>query len=436
MKKILQKVLEKILKKLASLTLKRYKPGVIGITGNVGKTSAKEALRTILSKDRNIRAPSKNFNNEIGLPLTILGDWAETGGLFFWLKVIAASLIQLAVKNPRYPEILILEYGVDAPGDMKKLLDIIRPHIGIITAIGDYPVHVEFFPGREGIVREKTKLVNSLPSTGFAVLNMDDQTVFNMKNSTRARIITYGFSDAADIKISAFDSYLENNRAITSFKLHYNGSFVPIKLENVLGKSQAYACAAAAAAAIAFGTHLIKISENLQTYSAPAGRLKVIPGLKNTLIIDDTYNSAPLAMLEALDILKKLQSKRKIAVLGDMLELGKTTVTAHETVGKITAKTIKILFTVGRKAKIISESGVKAGLAKKNILSFQNLSEAALKLQEIIEPGDLILIKGSQGVRMEKIVKEIMLEPDKAGELLVRQNKRWLEKPGLYDNRP
>lgn len=433
MKKYFLKLLAWKLKKLAKLTLKRYKPGIIGITGSVGKTSTKEVLKIILSKERRIRAPSKNFNNELGLPLTVLGNWQEIGGFGFWAKVILISLFHLIIKDKNYPEILILEYGIDAPGDMKKLLEIVRPNIGVITAIGEIPVHIEFFSGKESLIREKTRLINGLPATGFVVLNSDDKSVINMKKQTRAHVITFGFADSADVRISNFDCYLNGKIPVTFFKLNYGGSFVPVKFENILGKSQAYAIASAAAVAVAFGINLIKVVENSFGYFSPPGRLKILPGVKDSLILDDTYNSSPLATKEALEVLKKLKSQRKIAVLGDMLELGSYTVEAHEEIGRVAAKSTKILFTIGNRAKFIAESAILAGLPKKSVFIFNKITDVSKALQEIIQPGDLILVKGSQSVRLEKTVKEIMDEPDKAAKILVRQSERWLQKPGLYD---
>ncbi len=433
MKKFFTKKLEAVLKKLAIFTLARYKPGVIGITGNVGKTSAKEAVKKVFESDRRVRAPSKNFNNEIGLPLTILGDWAETGGASFWLKVIFSSLFRLIIKSKTYPELLILEYGVDAPNDMKKLLEIVKPNIGVMTQIGDIPVHLEFFSSRESLIREKGRLISALPATGFAVLNIDDKDIYEMRNNTRARVITYGFSEAADIKISNLNFFINNHLATTTFKLNFGGSFVPVKLEKSLGKAQVYAVSAAAATAVAFGMNIVKIAENLSPHAPPPGRLNVLKGIKNSTIIDDTYNASPLSMKEALETLKKLKSRRRIAVLGDMLELGSKTILAHESIGAITVNSAKILITVGKKAKIIAETALKNGLSKKNCLSFDKTNDALEFLKGFIEPDDLILVKASQSVRLEKIVNGIMAEPAKADHLLVRQNDRWQKKPGLYD---
>lgn len=433
MKKKLIFILQRVLKLFAVLTLKRYNPGIIGVTGNVGKTSAKEVIGMVLGEGRRVRASSKNFNNEIGLPLSILGCWEKTGGLFFWVRVFLASLVQLFVTNRSYPEVLVLEYGVDRVGDMKYLLEIARPHIGVFTAMGEVPVHIEFFADVEGIVREKSKLLSQLPTTGFAILNADDRHVLSVKQLTRANVITFGFSEKADMRISNFSNYLDGENAGVSFKLTYGGSFVPVRIDGVFGRAPAYASAIAAVLGLVFGMNLVKISDALSRYKTPNGRQKALQGVKRSLIIDDTYNASPLAMREALAAIKNLKAKRKIAVLGDMLELGKYTLQAHEIIGSIVVDSVDILFTVGLRGKIIAEAAEKAGLSRKRIFCFMNIHEAGMQLQQKIQSGDLILVKGSQGVRMEKIVNEIMAEPARAKDLLVRQTKQWLRTPGLYD---
>jgi len=177
----------------------------------------------------------------------------------------------------------------------------------------------------------------------------------------------------------------------------------------------------------------VEIAEALNRYESLPGRFKIIAGVKSSTVIDDTYNASPLAMQEALDTLRSLKAKRKIAVLGDMLEIGKYTLQAHESIGRLAAKSVDILITIGLRAKFIAEAAIRAGLPKRSIFNFMSVVEAGVFLRNKIQKGDLILIKGSQAVRMEKIVKEIMAEPGRASELLVRQSKVWLHKPGMYD---
>ncbi len=436
MKQFFLSLLARILKKLARLTVARYKPSIVGITGNVGKTSTRDAVETVLRTERNIRSSSKNFNNELGLPLTILGDWESTeGGMLFWCGVIVTSVKNLLTRQKNFPEIIILEYGVDRPGDMSYLLEIAEPQIGIVTAVGDIPVHVEFFTGPEGVAKEKAKLVERIPATGFAILNADDEHVTAMEHQTRGHAITYGFEGNADMKITNFSSYLdpEKGDAGITFKLSYGGNTVPVKIKGMLGKTGAYASAAAAIVGLTFGINFTKIAELLGNYQGPAGRLRVIPGIKNTTIIDDTYNAAMKSMIQALDTLKSIRPKRAIAVLGDMLEIGKYTLEAHEAVGKRAAQSVDLLITVGMRGKIIAEGAARAGMQKQKIFSFDTLDETTLFLEEHMKKGDVVLVKGSQAVRMEKIVKTIMMSPSTANDLLVRQSRVWLAKPGIYE---
>jgi len=407
MKQLLIALLRWKLKKLAQLTIKRYRPGVIGITGSVGKTSTKSASAMVLGSERHIRFSRANFNNELGLPLTILGNWSEVRGIFFWPKVILVGLYRLIIKA-KYPEILILEYGIDRPGDMKYLLSIARPNIAIITAIGEIPAHVEFFNGPEEVAREKGRILDFLPTAGFAVLNRDDATVNALENRTRAHVMTFGFSRNAEVRITGYEVRTQNERPVgISFKLEYAGSFVPVRLDGVFGRAQAYAAAASAAIGIIFGMNLVRISEALKKYEPASGRAEIIPGVKSTYILNDCYNASPLSMHAALDTLKDLPAKRRIAVLGDMLEIGEYAMEAHTYLGEVAAKVLDILITVGPRAKFIAEGARAKGLSPKKILVFEQAIEAGRPLQALIKKGDLILIKGSHAMRLEKVVNEI-----------------------------
>lgn len=434
MKKTLLPFLKTILKTLARLTIRKYNPGIVGVTGNVGKTSAKEAIGTVLGMERNVRASSKNFNNEFGLPLSIICDSEETEGVFSWIKIIFRALFRLMFRDGNYPDVIVLEYGIDRTGDMKYLLEIARPQIGVFTAMGEVPVHIEFFSGIDAIVREKSKLVGSVPTTGFAILNADDERVMSSKEIARANIVTFGFSEKADLRITNFSNFIgEDGEGGVSFKLSYGGTHIPVRVRGSLGRASAYAAASATLVGLVFGMNLVHIAEGFQKLIPPKGRQRVIQGIKHSVIIDDTYNASPAAMEEALRTIGSVKAKRKIAVLGDMLELGKYTLEAHQKTGKMAPECVDMLFTVGTRGKILAEAAARAGLSEKKIFSFLNIHEAAMQIQQKIQRDDLILVKGSQGVRMERIVKEIMAQPLKAGELLVRQDKTWLRRPGLYD---
>ncbi len=408
-------LLRKLLRTLAVLTIRKFQPGIIAVTGTVGKTSAKEAIYTVLRSVRSVRAASRSFNNELGVPLTILGPWTEIKNpLIFWPKVIVSSLWQLWF-GQNYPELLVLEYAADRPGDIKYLLTIARPQIAVMTAVGDIPVHIEFYAGPEHVAREKARLVEVLPITGFAVLNSDDEMVWAMKERTRAHILTFGFNPTAEIKVVGFENRSEElamggwKPAGILFKLEYGGSFVPVRLDGVFGKAQAYAIAAAAAVGTIFGMNLVRIAEALQYYQAPPHRFKVLPGIKGTYILDDSYNASPLSMAGAFETVRELKAKRKVGVLGDMLELGEYAIPAHEDAGKLAAKTFDLLITAGTQGRLMAEAAQKHGLHKKQIFSYDTAEEAGVATQSLIEKGDLILVKASRGIGLEKVVEEIKL---------------------------
>lgn len=441
-----KKILTPILTSFAKIKIGRQKPTIIAVTGNVGKTSAKEAIASILRGYKKVRVSGGNLNNELGVPMTILGEWAEEyydkgGTNSFWLKVLFKSFAGLFQKDKNYPEILVMEYGAGKPGDIAKLARDFKPHIGIVTAVGKIPVHVEYFSDSGELAEEKSKLIQVLDSRDLAILNYDDPAVLDMRRRTKAKVLTFGFEEGAQVQVSNFDFRIspEGQPLGVIFKLHYGDSFVPVKIDGALGKSQAWSVAAAAAVGLSLGINLVSISEAFSQYQPPAGRLKILKGIKDSFIVDDTYNASPASTHLALETLKALPANlpaagragRKIIVLGDMLELGQYSVSAHQEVGNFAGSFANFLITVGPGGKIIADAAGNQ-MPKERIFSFDNSREAGTKVQELIEPGDLVLVKGSQGMRMERIVEEIMADPPAGGEnkkeLLVRQSKKWLAK--------
>lgn len=426
----MQNTLQYILKNLSKMILWRYRPRVVGITGSVGKTGAKEAIYRVLRRHFKARRNIKNYNNELGVPLTILGS--ETGGnsVWRWLKIFLRAL-RTIIWERNYPEILILEMGIDKPGDMKYLMSFVPVDVGVMTAIGEFPVHIEFFPEKGRLVEEKALLLKSLPAGGLAVLNYDDLSVRMVGDDLpeKVRVIQYGFGEGADLRIDNYQMRigdLEKNDFGINFKIDYKGSAVPMRLPGVLGKQQASTAAAATSVGVFFGLNLVDISRAVKRYRALPGRTNLLKGIKNSYVLDDSYNASPLAVLAALDILEEVgDSRRKIVVLGDMLELGNNMEIAHRQIGARAAKAADLLFTVGDRARFIADEARQKGMSRENIFDFSDVQKAALAVQEKIAEGDIILVKGSQSMRMEKVVKEIMANPEKADKLLVRQGRGW-----------
>lgn len=423
---MLKKLLAFTLKTFSRLILWRYKPVIIGVTGNVGKTSTKEAIFTVLSSRFKVRRSIKNYNNEIGVPLTIIGCKTAGKSIFGWLWIFAKAEWLFSFKTKKYPQVLILEMGADRPGDIRYLTKFVRGQIGIVTAIGQIPVHLEFFKSPEHLAKEKTALISSLPEKGIAVLNYDDPLVMEMAKKTRAEVISFALNHEADISASDITQQLPDAKIF--FKVNYQGSTVPFQLNNVIGVYQIMPVLAAAAVALKFGLNLVEISELIKKYQPLAGRMRLLDGIKNTLLIDDSYNASPAATLAALQSLEPIKNKRKVVVLGDMLELGRQTERAHRLVGREVAKRADLFIAVGQRMRLAVEEAQKQGMAKGRIFCFDSSEQAKKTVQQEIEQGDVVLIKGSQSMRMERIVEEIMAEPQRAKELLVRQTKEWTKK--------
>lgn len=428
----MRKIIEKILKILAKMIIKKYHPFVIGITGSVGKTLTKEAIALVLKKKFFLRASLKNYNNEIGLPLTIINAKSPGKNLFGWLKVFLKGFF-IIIFPVKFPKVLVLEMAADKPGDIKYLTEIAPCQIGVITAIA--PVHLEKFKSIENILKEKEIIATHLPVNGLAILNADDERLFQIKNKIRAKILTFGFSEKADVRaieIKLDQEITEKGELKINgliFKVSYQGNIVPFSLPKILAKHQIYSALAAICVGLVQGLNLLEISESLKDLEPLAGRMRLIKGVKDSLIIDDSYNSSPKAVLAALETLNEILTppgRRKIVVLGDMLELGPISEKSHFQIGKkISSYNFEMLITVGNLAKKIAEGAYQNGMREELIFKFDRSEEVIKFLKEKIIFGDLILVKGSQGMRMEKIVKGIMAEPEKADELLVRQGKEW-----------
>lgn len=413
---------------MAIMVIKKYKPKIVGITGSVGKTSAKEAVFLVLSSKFKVRKNLKNYNNEIGIPLTIIG--AETGGrsILKWLAVFLKWLVEIVLPLS-YPEILVLEMGVDRPNDMKYLTEFIPVKIGVLTNISTN--HLEFFRDINHIAKEKGRLLEALPEDGIAVLNADDKRVMKMEKEVSSEIITFGFDDSAQVRASDVDfNYTNENPEGLSFKLNYQGKTIPVRLNHILARHQLYSVLAAVAVGVSLKINLVNAATSLENYLAPLGRMNLIKGIKNSFLIDDTYNASPMSAMAALEVLREIKANRKIAVMGDMLELGKGTEKGHREVGKkVFESGATLFFAVGERMEMAVKEIQELGYPAQNIFYFENPVLAGKKLQQIMKEEDLILVKGSQGMRMEKIVEEVMANPLDSNRLLCRQSKEWKSKP-------
>lgn len=427
----MKNIVKKLLAQKAQKLIKMHNPTIIGITGSVGKTSVRNAIAHVLSKKFHVRATIKNYNNEFGLPLTIIGKESAGKSLFGWLNVLLSQPTD-------FPDVLVLEYGIDHPGDMKYLCDIAAPDISVFTRVS--PVHAEFFSSVESLIEEKAQLLEHTSEDGLVLLNADDPRVRALDGHTKASVLTYGFSSSADLHVSDYhlktreDYSFEPGETFSTIQAKVkdsNGDVLDIELENMLGTTGVSIFLPAIAIAKHMGMTHEEILNALPDTQFEPGRMNPLPGIKGSLIIDSSYNAAPASMNAALDILGEFQPAepaRRIAVLGDMAELGKYTDEEHRLVGlKVAEVGVGLLVTVGEKAQGIRRGAIEAGVPEEDTQQFNNAQEAGRWLDRQLKKGDIVLVKGSQSVRMEKVVKDIMAEPLHAKTQLVRQSQAWLE---------
>lgn len=433
MKEKFKNIIINIISKLANKTLTKYNPFIIGVTGSVGKTTTKDAIAHVLEDKFIVRKSQKSFNSEIGLPLTVLGLPNAWSSIFGWIKNIILG-IKIAYFDKDFPEVLVLEIGADKPGDIGSAMKWIHPFIGVLTRLPDTPVHVENFPTPELVRVEKAKLIEALPKEGVFIANADDERVLNIAESANTRVLRYGFNLRSDIRgENQKIEYSKDEDRIPlgiSMDVIYNGEKEHILIKEVVGDHILSSALAAISTAIAKGMSLKESVSRLSSWETAAGRMRLIKGKNGAIIIDDSYNASPIAMNSALIALKNIKAERKIAVLGDMLELGKYSEEEHSKVGSLVATFVDGLVVVGKRARIIAESAMNSGLPSNCVEVYANSVEAGEALSKIIGKGDIVLVKGSQGsgdnmIRMERATKQMMENIGDAEKLLVRQDVEW-----------
>ena len=350
---------------------------VIGITGSVGKSTTKEMVAEVLgTRYRTLRSPG-NLNNEIGLPLTIL----RLGSGY---------------------ERAVLEMGFYVPGEIQFLCDIAQPQIGVVTNVGT--VHAERAGSQEAIARGKSELIQALPSDGVAILNFDDPWVRRMEEKAKARVFFYGLSSEADLWADQIEGLgLDGIR----FRLHYQGETVHSHVP-MIGRHSVHTALRAAAVGLNDGLTWQEIFEGLSQGHSQL-RLVAVRSKTGALILDDTYNASPESMLAALNLLDEMDG-RKLAVLGDMLELGPYEKQGHEIVGMRAAQIAKTLITLGPRAHMLADAARRAGMKSSNIFEFEEADLIVDWLNKHLTSSDAVLIKGSHDLHMDRITAALEVQ--------------------------
>ena len=373
----------KALGDLAAAFRRKFPGPVVGITGTSGKTTCKEMLASILSCLGPGLKSAGNFNNLIGVPLTLFGlrpehQWA------------------------------VIEMGMSERGEIERLSDIAQPFIGLITNVG--AGHLKNFDGLSSIARAKGELFINLPANGVAIINADDPEVRLLPVANGVRRVLFGTVQQADVRA---EKVVAQNGSV-SFQLTVAGSSVKVVLP-LPGRHNVANALAAAAAATVLGVQLQDIKQGLEGFQPCPGRMELIELPDDIVLLEDSYNANPLSVHAALDALHDLKSQgRRIAVLGDMLELGHSANELHQQMGHVAAQRADWLLTYGSLAQKIAEGAKEAGMADRQIFSASDHDELVEHLLDILKPGDRVLIKGSRGMRMEKVTAALKLSMQKS----------------------
>jgi UDP-N-acetylmuramoyl-tripeptide--D-alanyl-D-alanine ligase len=364
------------LQKIAAFWRRQLDLRVVGITGSVGKSTTKELVAEVLSQRYFTLKNPGNLNNEIGLPLAVL---------------------RLGKGHQR----AVLEMGFYVPGEIAFLCDLALPQVGVVTNIGT--VHAERAGSQEEIAQGKSELIRALPAApkGIAILNYDDPWVRPMAELTHARVIYYGLDPAADLWVDNIESHGLDG---IYFRLHYGDEVLHMHAP-LIGRHSVQTVLRAAAVGLAEGLSWGEIIAGLQSGRTQL-RLVAVHTSNGALILDDTYNASPESTMAALNLLSEMDG-RKVAVLGDMLELGRYERQGHELVGVRAAEVCDELIAVGQRSKMIAEAAESAGLSQPSISWMDSVPQAIDFLQNRLQKGDVVLIKGSHGLRMDRIVSAL-----------------------------
>lgn len=428
MKAILKAPIAAFLAILARAIVRKYKPQIIMITGSVGKTSTKDAIAAMLSEHTNVRASEKSYNSEFGVPFTIMGVKNPWTSLFAWVDVFVEALALVFFPH-QYPKVLVLEVGADRPGDLARILKIATPDAVVVTRLPDVPVHVEAYATPAAVREEEFAPAYALASGAPLILSSRDMHAIEMAKNTQAKVTLFGFSEEADVHIGEpaviYDDAMPMGMEAGA---RVAGKTYTLYARGALGRPQILAPAAAFATAIALGVPPEEALAGLTTYIPPAGRGRLLRGAKHSVLVDESYNSSPAATEEALRALSLItNAKRRIAVLADMLELGRYSKEEHARIGTLAAQYADKLVAVGMRSRATGEAAVAAGLPESAVQYFDTSAEAADALSDDVQEGDVVLIKGSQSMRTERIVEVLLGDPTDSV-YLVRQDLEWRRK--------
>lgn len=443
MKKIFKNIVVNILSYESRKVLKKYNPKIIAVTGNIGKTTSKDYIYNFLKFKlrENVRASEKSQNSEFGLNLTILGEKNAWNNPLAWFYIIIKNLFGLFFTS-FYPKTLVLEVGADKPGDIKFLARIFSPDIAVLTAFQKSPTHGEFFLNIDQHILEKKFLVDALKDGGTIVYNADDEVMSQLAQgklaeSKNTKIVSFGFGDTSNVRIVSYENIYDQEGQINgisanfSISLENNNYKLTLEFLGVLGVAHLYSIASSICVSLLEGMSITEVENAVHEFdkenSLSKSRMRILKGVNNSIIVDDSYNSSPKAAENAIETIREIKSVgKRIAILGHMAELGDRTKVEHFNIGFLASQSFDIIVLSGRYNEYFLE-GIRENKFDLSKVFLANNSSEVIDLiskNNLIGNNDLILVKGSQSARLEKVVINLLRDKEDKSKVC-RQDTEW-----------
>lgn len=438
MKRWLRNKVVNILSWQSRLMLRKHRPFIIGVTGNLGKTTTKDYIFNFLKHKfkSDVRASEKSQNSEFGVNLTILGEKNAWNSPVAWTKMLLRNFWKIKFEK-KYPKILVLEVGADKPGDIRYITSIAKPDMVVLTAFQASPSHGEFFLNIDQHINEKKHLATILRRGGFLIYNSDDEIMSTIAQEKKERdnsIKLYDFGQNANsVRIIETANLYDDDAEIVGIKIKFrinienNDEDLEIRIFGVLGGAQSYSVAAGLVVAYLMEMKKTEILESVNKFEFAKSRMRVFSGVNHSKIVDDTYNSSPKACMNAFDTISKIMTKgKKVVILGHMAELGKKTKEEHFNIGQLAAKTFDTIVLSGRHNEYFLEGIRSVGYDLSKVFLCDGPEQVNKTVEEnnLIKEGDIVLIKGSQSARLEKVVVNFLMNPHDTDNVC-RQENEW-----------
>ncbi|HET7630375.1 MAG TPA: UDP-N-acetylmuramoyl-tripeptide--D-alanyl-D-alanine ligase [Candidatus Saccharimonadales bacterium] len=416
-------VIQKYLEHLTKRYLKHHQPQLVAVVGSVGKTGTKVAIATVLAEKYRVRLHEGNHSTPMSVPLSVMGvDYPDNvHSISQWLTVFKAA--KLRIKGEKDADVIVQELGTDHPGDIKDFAKYLHPNIAVVTAVSDE--HMEFFASLEAVAAEELSIAGF---SDFCVINRDDVDSHFAKLANTHNLTTYGLGELAEYRLDLAESSPLDGR--TGRLICPEWGEVPINLQ-LIGDHNLKAAAAAVAVAAKLGLTSQQTAIGVAKITPTAGRMRPLRGLDDSVLIDDTYNSSPLAAKAALDTLYQIEAPQRIAILGSMNELGRLSAQAHEALGKhCDSSKLDWLVTIGEEAATYLAPAAKQKGCQ--VRSFKSALDAGGFVHSVMKPGAVILAKGSQNQVYAEEALKVLLHSTEEEKSLVRQSPEWLSQKQAY----